>query len=243
MDGINICSTTFDIIATSWNLPNKTRLRVFPAFVALLFLAIVRCDDEISESSKRSSDKSTDILRKSFVNSCSIAPSDSNDLISECSSRPTEDIMDSRHFVRTLGGIQMPKLIYGTAWKKERTTDLVVQAIRAGFRGIDTACQPKHYYEPGVGEALKVLSKEDGIQRESLFIQTKFTSIDGQDAKNIPYDPKQELPITVKQSLQASLRNLNTTYIDSLVMHSPMRAHRDTMEVNEYFFKLCIKLI
>jgi hypothetical protein len=27
--------------------------------------------------------------------------------------------------------------------KKERTTDLVIQAIKAGFRGIDTACQPK----------------------------------------------------------------------------------------------------
>lgn len=27
--------------------------------------------------------------------------------------------------------------------KKERTTDLVIQAVNAGFRGIDTACQPK----------------------------------------------------------------------------------------------------
>lgn len=236
MVGINIYSNSIAIIASSWNLPKNTR-RALPAFLVLLFLSIVRCDDETSESSKRSPDKNNDIL-KPFVNSCSISPSDSIDFNSECSSRPIGDIMDSRHFVRTLGGIQMPKLIYGTAWKKERTKDLVVQAIRAGFRGIDTACQPKHYYEPGVGEALKVLSKEDGISRDHLFIQTKFTSIDGQDPKNMPYDPKQELPITVKQSLQASLRNLNTTYIDSLVMHSPMRLHRDTMEVNEciYYF-------
>jgi hypothetical protein len=34
----------------------------------------------------------------------------------------------------------MPKFIYGTAWKKEKTTDLVVMAIKSGFRGIDTAC-------------------------------------------------------------------------------------------------------
>jgi hypothetical protein len=27
--------------------------------------------------------------------------------------------------------------------KKERTTDLVIQAVKSGFRGIDTACQPK----------------------------------------------------------------------------------------------------
>lgn len=47
--------------------------------------------------------------------------------------------------VTTSAGIQMPRLIYGTAWKKEKTTQLVVQAVLNGFRGIDTACQPKHY--------------------------------------------------------------------------------------------------
>ena len=47
--------------------------------------------------------------------------------------------------VTTNAGIQMPRLIYGTAWKKEATTKLVVQAVLNGFRGIDTACQPKHY--------------------------------------------------------------------------------------------------
>ena len=47
--------------------------------------------------------------------------------------------------VTTNAGVQMPRLIYGTAWKKEATTQLVVKAILNGFRGIDTACQPKHY--------------------------------------------------------------------------------------------------
>jgi diketogulonate reductase-like aldo/keto reductase len=37
----------------------------------------------------------------------------------------------------------LPKIVYGTAWKKERTPDLVYAALKAGFRGIDTACQPK----------------------------------------------------------------------------------------------------
>lgn len=53
----------------------------------------------------------------------------------------------STHYVITNSGVHMPRLIYGTAWKKERTTDLVVKAVLAGFRGIDTACQPKHYQE------------------------------------------------------------------------------------------------
>ncbi len=47
--------------------------------------------------------------------------------------------------VTTNAGVRMPRLIYGTAWKKEATTQLVIQAILNGFRGIDTACQPKHY--------------------------------------------------------------------------------------------------
>jgi hypothetical protein len=38
-------------------------------------------------------------------------------------------------------------LQYGTAWKKDRTADLVAKAIKAGFRHIDTACQPRHYNE------------------------------------------------------------------------------------------------
>jgi hypothetical protein len=47
--------------------------------------------------------------------------------------------------VTTNAGIQMPRFIYGTAWKKEATKQLVIKAILNGFRGIDTACQPKHY--------------------------------------------------------------------------------------------------
>ena len=41
--------------------------------------------------------------------------------------------------------VPMPKMLYGTAWKEERTKDLVVLALQSGFRGIDTAAQPKHY--------------------------------------------------------------------------------------------------
>ena len=56
-------------------------------------------------------------------------------------------------FVKTREGVAMPRMMYGTAWKAERTADLVEAAIRAGFRGVDTACQPKHYREAGVGDA------------------------------------------------------------------------------------------
>lgn len=115
----------------------------------------------------------------------------------------------------------MPALIYGTAWKKEHTADLVVQAVLSGFRGIDTACQPKHYNEPLVGEAIKRLCGH-GIQREELFVQTKYTPLSGQDPQRIPYDPNAALDVQVAQSFEASKRNLGTQYVDSLVLHSPL---------------------
>lgn len=115
----------------------------------------------------------------------------------------------------------MPPLMYGTAWKKERTADLVEMAILSGFRGIDTACQPKHYEEPLVGEALARLEKQ-GIGRQDLFVQTKFTPLSGQDPSRIPYDPNAPLEIQVAQSFHASQRNLQTEYVDSLVLHSPL---------------------
>lgn len=124
-------------------------------------------------------------------------------------------------WLRSAVGVNMPGLIYGTAWKKERTADLVVKAIQAGFRGIDTACQPKHYDEPLVGEALHKL-EEHGIERETLFIQTKFTPLSGQDPRQVPYDKDATIESQVNQSFEASLRNLQTQYVDSLVLHSPV---------------------
>ncbi len=122
----------------------------------------------------------------------------------------------------------MPKLIYGTAWKAERTSELVERAVLAGFRGIDTACQPKHYNEAGVGDALERLGKK-GVARDALFLQTKFTSIDGQDPNRLPYDRAAPLEKQVEQSFAASLKNLRTDRLDSWVLHSPLRTFDQTM--------------
>lgn len=124
--------------------------------------------------------------------------------------------------------MKLPSLIYGTAWKQERTCDLVEQAILNGFRGIDTACQPKHYNEAGVGDALLRLAAH-GIKREELFLQTKFTPVSGQDAR-IPYDADASIQDQVRQSVQASLKNLKVDYIDALLLHSPLSRHAETME-------------
>jgi diketogulonate reductase-like aldo/keto reductase len=134
-------------------------------------------------------------------------------------------------FIMTTAGIRMPKIIYGTAWKKERTAELVEQAIDLGFRGIDTACQPKHYHEAGVGDGIAACIKRGLITRPELYLQTKFTSLAGQDPRRIPYDPKVSLSEQVSQSFEVSLANLQTTYLDCLVLHSPMTSTQLTLEV------------
>ncbi len=115
--------------------------------------------------------------------------------------------------------VPIPSFMYGTAWKKEATTALVQQAVRTGFRAIDTANQPQHYDEPRVGEALRLLAA-DGILRESLFLQTKFTPLNGHDHR-IPYDPTADLPTQVTQSFEGSLAHLHTDYLDSYILHGP----------------------
>ncbi|KAL3071108.1 hypothetical protein niasHS_015850 [Heterodera schachtii] len=115
------------------------------------------------------------------------------------------------------------RIIYGTAWKKERTAELVRSAIKAGFRAIDTACQPKHYDEALVGVALEQLLREKSISREDIFVQTKFTSLDGHDPARVPYDRTASLPDQIKQSMERSLANLRLDFVDSLVLHGPMR--------------------
>lgn len=124
----------------------------------------------------------------------------------------------------SIAGVRVPKIIYGTAWKKAATESLVAAALKHGFRGVDTACQPKHYEEPGVGAALK------HIPRQELFLQTKYTPVSGQDPARIPYDAQASITEQVAQSCEISLRNLRTDYIDSLVLHSPLPSMKLTQE-------------
>ncbi len=114
----------------------------------------------------------------------------------------------------------IPGFLYGTAWKEERTADLVRSAVRAGFRGIDTANQRRHYFEQAVGDALEALYNEGRLTRQDLFLQTKFTYAGGQDHR-LPYDPRADFPTQVRQSFASSLQHLRTERIDSYVLHGP----------------------
>jgi len=127
---------------------------------------------------------------------------------------------------------EMPRLIYGTAWKEEETARLVRLALEAGFRGIDTANQRRHYHEAGVGEGLRAA----GIQ--GIFLQTKFTPLDGQDQR-LPYDRNAPIATQVAQSIQSSLQHLGASSIDSYLLHGPsgrdrlLRSDWETWEAME----------
>lgn len=113
----------------------------------------------------------------------------------------------------------LPAFMYGTAWKKDATTHLVELAVASGFTAIDTANQLIHYNEALVGEALVALASK-GVSRESLFLQTKFTSVGGQDHRT-PYEASADITTQVGQSFESSLQHLHTHYIDSYVLHGP----------------------
>jgi diketogulonate reductase-like aldo/keto reductase len=125
-----------------------------------------------------------------------------------------------------------PSLLYGTAWKEERTEALTALALETGFRGIDTANQRKHYFEAAVGAAVERAIAAGLLTRGELFLQTKFTFQAGQDHR-LPYDPRASIAKQVEQSFASSLEHFATDYLDSYLLHGPSsrgRLNRDDIE-------------
>jgi diketogulonate reductase-like aldo/keto reductase len=125
--------------------------------------------------------------------------------------------------------LAVPDFLYGTAWKEDRTPALTEAALRAGFRGIDTANQRRHYFEAGVGQGLAAAYRAGVVTRQELFLQTKFTSQGGQDHR-LPYDPAAALSTQVAQSMASSLEHLSTDHVESYVLHGPASGHGWTDE-------------
>src|SRR5471030_2200610 len=107
----------------------------------------------------------------------------------------------------SVDGVQVPRFLYGTAWKEDDTQRLTELALEQGFRGIDTANQRRHYHEAAVGQAIAAAIGTGIVVRDDLFVQTKFTFRDGQDHR-LPYDPKAAIPVQVEQSFASSLQHL-----------------------------------
>ena len=95
-------------------------------------------------------------------------------------------------YVTLNNGVEMPILGFGVYQiPKEETKKCVLDAIKVGFRAIDTA--QSYFNEAEVGEAIA----ECGIPREELFITTKVW-IDNYGYENC------------KKSVMESLKKLRT---------------------------------
>lgn len=106
-------------------------------------------------------------------------------------------------YVKLNNGVEMPILGFGVYQiPKEETKECVLNAIKVGYRLIDTA--QSYFNESEVGDAIT----ECGVPREELFITTKVW-ID-----NYGYDK-------CKASNLESLKKLKTDYIDLVLLHQP----------------------
>jgi 2,5-diketo-D-gluconate reductase A len=106
-------------------------------------------------------------------------------------------------YVKLNNGVEMPILGFGVYQiPKEETKRCVLDAIKVGFRAIDTA--QSYFNEAEVGDAIV----ESGIPREELFITTKVW-IDNYGYENC------------KKSVMESLKKLKTDYIDLVLLHQP----------------------
>ncbi len=106
-------------------------------------------------------------------------------------------------YVNLNNGIEMPLISFGVYQiPKEDTKRCVLDAIKSGYRGIDTA--QSYFNESEVGDAIV----ECGVPREELFITTKVW---------IDHYGYEEC----KASVEESLRKLKTDYLDLCLLHQP----------------------
>lgn len=105
--------------------------------------------------------------------------------------------------IRLNNGVEMPATGYGVYQvTPEECERCVLDAISVGYRSIDTA--QAYYNEDGVGAAIS----KCGVARENLFITTKVWVSNAGERK-------------AAESIDESLRKLQTDYIDLLLIHQP----------------------
>lgn len=121
--------------------------------------------------------------------------------------------------VKLNNGVEMPILGYGVFLVDPKECErCVTDAIDAGYRMIDTA--QAYFNEEGVGNAVK----KSGIKREEFFLVSKIWITNGGYEK-------------AKKSIDASLRKLQTDYLDLMLIHQPFNDYYGTYRAMEEAYK------
>ncbi|KAJ8131847.1 hypothetical protein O1611_g1776 [Lasiodiplodia mahajangana] len=131
--------------------------------------------------------------------------------------------------LKVSNGTAHPFQVYGTAFKEGRTGELTTLALKTGFTAYDMANYPSAYEEAMSGEAIQKALKS-GVDRKSLFIQTKFTPAWAHQPGKLPYNPDQPIEGQARESIEQSFKNLQVDYIDSLMIHVPYDNDQDTLK-------------
>lgn len=125
--------------------------------------------------------------------------------------------------IRLNNGKKIPQIGVGT-WtlKGETARENVKLALQAGFRHVDTAQMYENEREVGQG----IL--DSGVSRRDIFLTTKInTSV------------MREEEDSIRKSIEQSLQDLKTDYLDLLLIHWPVKdCVRKTWKVMEEFVKL-----
>jgi alcohol dehydrogenase (NADP+) len=124
--------------------------------------------------------------------------------------KPRTRSLTTRATTHTLNtGAKIPALGFGTLQDANAQEDVVSICLKAGFRLIDTAQVYNDEVEVGKG------IKKSGVPREEIFVGTKLWC-------NTFH------PDDVENALDASLKDLDTPYVDLLMMHYPCVFARGT---------------
>lgn len=125
-------------------------------------------------------------------------------------------------------GQEIPTIGLGTfPFQGREMADIIKIAVSIGYRIFDTA--DDYRGESGIGLAMSELEK-DGVSREELFIQTKISdnnAHDNEPLKGVYFNSRSlfmkrhTVEELVREKVATSLRELKTTYIDSLLIHYP----------------------
>jgi len=115
--------------------------------------------------------------------------------------------MACKKFFTLNNGIKMPSIGIGTWMAPDHEIETALDlALKAGYRHIDAA--PVYLNEKAIGRVLKKWIDSNQLKREDLFITTKLP-------------PPANRPSCVEKTLRNSLEDLQLSYIDMYLIHTP----------------------